>query len=141
MWLPASDRQWALVPWRPRREDPQARRFHSSAVPVTVHDSWSAPTKTNGLKNPIGGLSGPRLEDAAGRETRDGVGGCECGRTVIVEIGVVTGIALETERMLHNVPSGNLASGLARRDGRGGALPRLREKRHRKEAEHGAAGW
>ena len=36
---------------------------------------------------------------------------------------------------------GNLASGLARRDGRGGALPRLREKRHRKEAEHGAAGW
>src|ERR1017187_1726690 len=71
MRLPTSNRQGALVPWRPRRDDPQARRFHSSAVPVTVDDSWSAPTKTNGLKNPIGGLSGPRLEDAAGRETRD----------------------------------------------------------------------
>src|ERR1017187_6694652 len=71
MRLPTSNRQWALVPWRPRRDDPQARRFHSSAVPVTVDDSWSAPTKTNGLKNPIGGLSGPRLENAAGRETRD----------------------------------------------------------------------
>src|ERR1017187_5254554 len=71
MRLPTSNRQGALVPWRPRRDDPQARRFHSSAVPVTVDDSWSAPTKTNCLKNPIGGLSGPRLEDAAGRETRD----------------------------------------------------------------------
>jgi hypothetical protein len=31
------------------------------------YDSWSAPAKTNGLKNPIGGLSGPRLKDAPGK--------------------------------------------------------------------------
>src|ERR1022692_2576008 len=34
-------------------------------------DSWFAPAKTDSLKDPICGLSGAWLEDAAGRETRD----------------------------------------------------------------------
>jgi len=53
------------------RGDPQARRFYSIAVPVTVYDSWLAPAKTNSLKNPIHGLSGLWLQDAAGRGTCD----------------------------------------------------------------------
>jgi hypothetical protein len=71
----------------------------------------------------------------------DRIAVCEYGGTVVAEVGIVSGIALQTEGMLQDVPSGNLASGLARRDGRGGGLPCLREKRHRQEAEHGAAGW
>lgn len=45
-----------------------------------------------------------------------------------MKIGEVTGIALETERPLPNVRSGNLASGLARRDGRADTLPGSRER-------------
>jgi hypothetical protein len=64
MWLPASNAQWALVPWRPRRDDPQARRFHSSAsAPECARPGCAAPDgsategrdplKMRPLKNPM----------------------------------------------------------------------------------------
>jgi len=51
----------------------------------------------------------------------------------------MAGVALETERVLQQVPSENLASRLASSGGRRGGLPCMREQRHRKQGEQGAA--
>ena len=65
--------------WRALEPPPASAIWNVAAAPalpqpgalLEVYDLWSGAAKTNGLKDPIGGLSGAWLEDAAGRETRD----------------------------------------------------------------------